>query len=285
MQHLDDWEAFHNGQSADLGAAIDKSQDHYRPRFEQALKGAAGEALLAQHDENVRLWSRHQSRHQTAATASYQASAQVQDVQAQIDDLAQAGEQEFNAAVKQRDSARALSVWQTYSSQADAVVAKAAPTIASTVQGAGFTIPMDAPIDKHGPTEKDDSKQSKEQDGKGEDSTKGPGKSSDGGDAKQGSDAKSTGNSSDNGDGMQSSDTKPTGNTSGDGMQSSDTKPTGNTSADGMQSSDAKPTGNSVNGGDAMQNRVPTNMPMMPSQGRGSGGSGGMPSGLGSGLG
>ncbi|OBI24291.1 hypothetical protein A5710_00830 [Mycolicibacter sinensis] len=266
VQHLDDWEEFHNGQAADLGAAIDKSQDHYRPRFEQALQGEAGEALLAAHDDNVRLWSRHQSRHQTAATASYQASAQVQNVQAEIDDLAQAGEEEFNAAVQQRDSARALSVWQSYSSQADAVVAKATPTIASTVKGAGFTIPMDAPIDKHGSSEKDDSKQSKQ----GEDS-KPTGKEGDG-DAKQGGDAKPAGNTADGGDATQSSDAKPTAN--------------GTNGGDAIQSSDAKPTANGANGGDATQNRMPNGMPMMPSQARtaGSGGAG-MPSGLGSGLG
>lgn len=145
VQHLDDWYEFHMAMKANLGAAIDKSWDVYRPRFAEALSGEAGDALLASHDENVRLWSSHQDLHEAAGLAAYQASALVQNVQAQIDHLAEAGEDEFDDAVRRRDPIAALSVWRTYSDKADDVVLGNAPKITRVLQEAGFNIPLDTP--------------------------------------------------------------------------------------------------------------------------------------------
>ena len=43
VQHLDDWYEFHTGVQTDLGSAIDKSCDVYRPRFaERVNRGRRG---------------------------------------------------------------------------------------------------------------------------------------------------------------------------------------------------------------------------------------------------
>jgi len=146
VQDLDNWHQFHTTVSSDIDEALDKSNNVYRQRFREALRGAAGDdGLQNELSENHKLWGSHQDMHNTAGLAAYTASCKVQRVQAKIDDLAQAGEQEFNDAVRRRDPIAALDVWQSYSGQADDIVVKNAPVISGVLQQAGFNIPLDTP--------------------------------------------------------------------------------------------------------------------------------------------
>ena len=153
-QHLDSWYEFHAGLHQDLNEAIETSKNTYAPRFAQALQGQAGEALQAKLRENHQLWATHADLHQAAALASYQASAIVQNAQAEIDRIAEDGEKEFHDAVQRRDPLGALQVWRTYSGQADGVVSETAPKVGRVLQEAGFAVPLDTPLDGSTPQNK-----------------------------------------------------------------------------------------------------------------------------------
>lgn len=150
---LDELHEFHSSVARDLDQAIDRSQNHYRPQFADALTGEAGDALLAAHDKNTSLWKSDQAEHQEAAKATYWASHLTQTLQSRIDSLAEAGQEEFDKAVKSRNSAAAHAIWATYSSQANDEVAETTSSITQALTGK-FTIPQDSSVGK-GPQDKD----------------------------------------------------------------------------------------------------------------------------------
>lgn len=143
---------FHQGFVQTLGDAIDASYDHYRPRFAQALTGEAGDALLASHDAAVQTWSTHQDMHAAAARGAAQALGHIKGLQGRIDNLAEAGEEEFNTALRNRDPAAAMDVWTRYNGLAETSTSEAIGKATGAIQAAGFTIPLDVPT---GPKAKD----------------------------------------------------------------------------------------------------------------------------------
>lgn len=136
---------FHEGFVQTLGEAVDTSYDHYRPRFAQALTGAAGDALLAAHDATVKTWSDHQDKHSAAATAAAQALGHVKGLQGRIDNLAEAGEEEFNTAIRNRDPVAAMDVWTRYNGLAEESTSEAVVQATTSIRAANFTIPLDVP--------------------------------------------------------------------------------------------------------------------------------------------
>ena len=136
---------FHQGLAQTLSDAVDTSYDHYRPRFAGALAGAAGDALLAAHDATCRTWSDHQDKHTSAATAAAQAVGHIKGLQGRIDNLAEAGEQEFNTAIRDRDPVAAMDVWTRYNGLAETSTSEATYKATTAIQAANFTIPLDAP--------------------------------------------------------------------------------------------------------------------------------------------
>ncbi len=136
---------FHQGFVQTLGDAIDASYDHYRPRFAQALTGEAGDALLASHDAAVQTWSDHQDMHAAAAKGAAQALGHIKGLQGRIDNLAEAGEEEFNTALRNRDPAAAMDVWTRYNGLAETSTSEAIGKATGAIRAAGFTIPLDVP--------------------------------------------------------------------------------------------------------------------------------------------
>ncbi len=174
VQFLDELHEFHAGVARDLDDAIGTSKNTYRPQFAEALKGAAGDALLAAHDENTHLWGTHYDQHTSAARAAYQASHHTQVLQGLIDNTAEAGQEAFNKAVKSRNPAAAMQVWTTYSQQADNDVAESVKQVTQALSGK-FTIPQNGPGSQKTPDGKQsDGKQSDDKkDNKGKDAEKG----------------------------------------------------------------------------------------------------------------
>lgn len=140
---MDEIREFHAGFASQLNDAIDMSISHYRPRFEAALTGAAGDALLHAHDSNIRLWSTHQDMHERAATAAAQALMHIRGLQGRIDSLAEAGEEEFNKAVRNRNPIAAMEVWTRYNRHAEESTAESTHKATSAIHAANFTIPLD----------------------------------------------------------------------------------------------------------------------------------------------
>ncbi|MGV7687835.1 hypothetical protein PJN34_26960 [Mycobacterium kansasii] len=136
---------FHQDVAQALGEAVDTSYDHYRPRFAAALTGEAGDALLASHDATVQTWSNHQDKHTAAATAAAQALGHIKGLQGRIDNLAEAGEEEFNEAVRNRDPVAAMDVWTRYNGLAETSTSEATGKATSAIHAANFTIPLDVP--------------------------------------------------------------------------------------------------------------------------------------------
>ncbi|WP_131630829.1 hypothetical protein [Mycolicibacterium llatzerense] len=173
VQFLDDLHEFHAGLARDLDEAIGTSKNTYRPQFAEALQGEAGDALLAAHDENTDLWSTHYDQHASAARAAYQASHHTQVLQGLIDNTAEAGQEEFNKAVKSRNPAAAMQVWTTYSQQADQDVAESVKQVTQALSGK-FIIPQNGPGSQKTPDGKQsDGKQSDNKENKGKDAEKG----------------------------------------------------------------------------------------------------------------
>jgi len=139
---LDELHEFHSSVARDLDQAIDRSQNYYRPQFADALTGEAGDALLASHDENTSLWKADHAEHQEAAKGAFWASHLTQTLQSRIDSLAEAGQEEFDKAVKSRNLAAAQAIWATYSSQANDEVDETTSNITEALSGK-FTIPAD----------------------------------------------------------------------------------------------------------------------------------------------
>ena len=144
VQFLDELHEFHAGMASDIDQAINTSQNYYRPQFAEALQGQAGDALLGAHDKNIKLWDSHQDQHTSASTAAWQASRHTQTLQGRIDNIAEAGQEAFDHAVKSRNPAAAMQVWTTYSTQADEAVAESAGKVTQALD-AKFTIPQNGP--------------------------------------------------------------------------------------------------------------------------------------------
>ncbi|WP_131536410.1 hypothetical protein [Mycolicibacterium aromaticivorans] len=142
---FEDIHQFHTDQAKTLGDAVETSYGHYRPRFAEALTGAAGDALLAAHDATVNTWSDHQDKHAAAATAASQALVHITGLQTRIDNLAEAGEEEFNTAIRNRDPLAAMEVWTRYNGHAEESTSEATKKATSAIQAANFTIPLDTP--------------------------------------------------------------------------------------------------------------------------------------------
>jgi hypothetical protein len=142
---FEDIHQFHQGFVQTLGDAIDTSYDHYRPRFAQALTGEAGDALLASHDATVQTWSTHQDMHAAAAKGAAQALDHIKGLQGRIDNLAEAGEEEFNTAIRNRDPAAAMDVWTRYNGLAETSTSETITKATGAIQAANFTIPLDVP--------------------------------------------------------------------------------------------------------------------------------------------
>lgn len=140
-QHLRDWQDFHDGVHGDLGSAMDRTSG-YQTRFNETLTGEAGDGVQSDLQANHRLWGAHQDKHQSASQAAHTAAWKVSNAQGEIDDLAEAGEREFNNAVRRRDPVAALDVYTRYSTDADAVVTKYHPEVVSLIQSAGFDVPL-----------------------------------------------------------------------------------------------------------------------------------------------
>ncbi|EUA09682.1 hypothetical protein I545_5971 [Mycobacterium kansasii 662] len=141
---------FHQDLAQTLGDAVEISYNHYRPRFAAALAGTAGDALLAAHDATVKNWSDHQDKHTAAATAAAKVLGHIKGLQGRIDNLAEAGEEEFNKAVRNRDPLAAMDVWTRYNGLAETSMSEAAGNATSAIRAADFTIPLDVPIPKDG---------------------------------------------------------------------------------------------------------------------------------------
>lgn len=136
---------FHQDLAQTLGEAVETSYNHYRPRFAAALIGEAGDALLAAHDATVQTWSDHQDKHAAAATAAAKALGHIKGLQGRIDNLAEAGEEEFNRAVRNRDPLAAMDVWTRYNGLAETSTSEVTGKATSAIQAANFTIPLDVP--------------------------------------------------------------------------------------------------------------------------------------------
>lgn len=144
-ESFEDIHQFHQDLTQTLGEAVEISYDHYRPRFAGALAGAAGDALLAAHDAACQTWSDHQDKHSSAATAAAQAVGHIKGLQGRIDNLAEAGEQEFNTAIRNRDPLAAMDVWTRYNGLAEESTSEAVEKATASIRAANFTIPLDAP--------------------------------------------------------------------------------------------------------------------------------------------
>lgn len=144
-QSFEDIHQFHGDQAKTLSDAIDTSRNHYRARFAGALAGAAGDALLAAHDAAVNTWCDHQDKHTSAATAAAQALVHITGLQGRIDNLAEAGEQEFDTAIRNRDPVAAMDVWTHYNGLAEESTSEAVKKATTSIQAANFTIPLDVP--------------------------------------------------------------------------------------------------------------------------------------------
>jgi len=154
---------FHQGFAQTLGNAIDTSYDHYRPRFAQALTGEAGDALLASHDATVKTWGNHQDMHTAAAKAAAQALGHIKGLQGRIDNLAEAGEEEFNTAIRNRDPIAAMDVWTRYNGLAETSTSETIGKATSAIKAANFTFPLDVPMS---PADSDGKRTDSEETGK-----------------------------------------------------------------------------------------------------------------------
>src|SRR5271166_1002809 len=145
-QSMQDHQTFHEGMVSDFGDAI-ASKDHYQQRFEAALPDSSesGSALLAAHGANIRLWSKHQDMHEKAVKAGAQVLLQIKGLQGRIDSLAEAGEEEFNTAVRSRDPIAAMDVWTRYNQLAQESTSESIEKSTSAIRAANFTIPETTP--------------------------------------------------------------------------------------------------------------------------------------------
>lgn len=169
---MEEIQEFHTGMAGQLSDAIDTSIGHYRPRFAAALQGAAGDALLRAHDANVKLWGKHQDMHEAAAKAASQALLHVKSLQGRIDSLAEAGEEEFNTALRNRDPIAAMEIWTRYNGHAEESTAESTEKATSAIRAANFTLPLDKVPD--GPPKKEDKNEGKKEPQKATPKTDGP---------------------------------------------------------------------------------------------------------------
>jgi hypothetical protein len=142
-QSFEEIQQFHQDQAKILGDAVETSYGHYRPHFAGALTGEAGDALLTAHDAACRTWSDHQDKHTAAATAAARALGHIKGLQGRIDTLAEAGEEEFNIAVRKRDPIAAMHVWTRYNEHAKESTSEAVGKATTAIKEANFTVPLD----------------------------------------------------------------------------------------------------------------------------------------------
>lgn len=124
-----------------LSAAIDE-HPHFRDRLQSALQGQAGDAALAAHDANRRLWEAHEDLYGPAATAVTNAVGELRRLQNMLQDLIEATEPQFKAALECGDHVAAQSILIAATGEADGMVTEHAGNAESHIKAVNFTAPL-----------------------------------------------------------------------------------------------------------------------------------------------
>ncbi|MFP1155707.1 hypothetical protein ACK280_27190 [Mycobacterium sherrisii] len=137
-----------------LGAAIDQNP-HFRDRLKSALQGQAGDAAMLAHDGNRKLWQAHEDLYGSASVAVTNAVSELRRLQSMLQDLIDATEPQYNAALQRGDHIAAQSILTAAAGEADGMVAEHAGNAESYIKAVDFTAPLNpAPADGPGPPPK-----------------------------------------------------------------------------------------------------------------------------------
>jgi hypothetical protein len=95
-----------------LGAALNAHAVHKR-RLADALRDQAGDAALASHDANKRLWAAHEDVYAPAMNAVANAIGELPHLQKNLELLIEAKEPDYNAALRVETLLRRKGFWLT----------------------------------------------------------------------------------------------------------------------------------------------------------------------------
>lgn len=151
LEALEQVAAAHTEQHAMLRTAIDAAMDVHRPRLAEALRGAAGDAQLAAHDANKRLWDRHADLYPPSADAVVNAVGELRDLQNDLNLLIQDKEPQYDSALRRRDVVGAQQILADAHTEANSMVADRGSRAQGHIQSVNFT----APIPQHPVTDPD----------------------------------------------------------------------------------------------------------------------------------
>ncbi|AGZ54378.1 hypothetical protein I545_0431 [Mycobacterium kansasii 662] len=137
-----------------LGAALDR-HSHFRQRLQSALQGQAGDAALAAHDGNRKLWEAHEDLYGPAADAVTNAVGELRRLQTMLQDLIDDKEPAFQAALDRGDHVAAQSILAAAAGEADTIVDEHAANAEGHIKAVNFEAPLPlGPAPSEGPKPK-----------------------------------------------------------------------------------------------------------------------------------
>jgi hypothetical protein len=133
--------AAHRQQHTIVGAAIDR-QSAYKGRLAEALQGQAGDAALAAHAANTRLWEAHEEMYPPSVDAVENAAGDLRDLQSDLNLLIQDKEPKYKEAMRNRKVIGAQQILADALAEADDMVTDRAASASGHIQAVHFTAPI-----------------------------------------------------------------------------------------------------------------------------------------------
>lgn len=125
--------------AATLGAAATRAAHHHRYRFADALKGAAGDAQVAEVTAQASRWCAHADDHEAARTAVENAAGELRGLQYDIDLLIESAQPHYNAALRLGKTAAAQGILAATIAEADGMVTERSAAATGHITAAGFS--------------------------------------------------------------------------------------------------------------------------------------------------
>lgn len=133
--------------AATLGAAATRAAHHHRHRLADALKGAAGDAQVAEVSAQASRWCAHADDHELARTAVENAAGELRGLQYDLDLLIESAEPQYNAALRLGKTTAAQGILTATLAEADGMVTERSAAATGHITAVGFstTPPHGAP--------------------------------------------------------------------------------------------------------------------------------------------
>lgn len=125
--------------AATLGAAATRAAHHHRHRLADALKGAAGDAQVAEVSAQASRWCAHADDHELARTAVENAAGELRGLQYDLDLLIESAEPQYNAALRLGKTTAAQGILTATLAEADGMVTERSAAATGHITAVGFS--------------------------------------------------------------------------------------------------------------------------------------------------